>query len=49
MSSETARRLAAAGILALGLGLCAFGWWRGEAAVVLTKAIRVCMECIGLG
>ncbi len=49
MKSETARRFVAAGVLALGIGLCALGWWRGEAATVLTKAVRVCMECIGLG
>lgn len=49
MKSETARRAAAVALLALGLGLCALGWWRGEAATVLTKAVRVCMECIGLG
>lgn len=49
MKSAAARRAAAVAALALGLGLCAFGLWRGEGAVVLTKAARVCMECIGLG
>lgn len=36
--------LAAAGILMMG-----FGIFRGEAATVLAKAIRICMECIGIG
>jgi hypothetical protein len=33
-----------AALLLFGLGLA-----RGEAAVVLVKAIRVCLECIGIG
>ncbi|MBE6100293.1 MAG: hypothetical protein II778_07030 [Anaerovibrio sp.] len=29
---------------------CMFcGVWRGEAALVFQTAIRICMECIGLG
>lgn len=36
--------LALAGIIFMILGI-----FRGEAAVVLDKAIRICMECIGLG
>jgi ABC-type dipeptide/oligopeptide/nickel transport system permease subunit len=27
----------------------AFGIYRGELDTVLTKAINICMECIGLG
>lgn len=27
----------------------AFGIWRGETALIFHKAVRVCMECIGLG
>ena len=27
----------------------AFGIWRGEMETVLTKAVNICMECIGLG
>ena len=36
--------LFASAVLMLGFGLL-----RGEAAVVLRKAIHVCLECIGIG
>lgn len=36
--------LAAAGILMMGYGI-----FRGEMAVVFTKAVNICMECIGIG
>ncbi|MBR3623158.1 MAG: thioredoxin [Selenomonadaceae bacterium] len=26
-----------------------FGAWRGEGDAMYNKAVRVCMECIGLG
>ena len=32
-----------------GLLMMCYGIFRGEAAVVLTKAINICMECIGIG
>ena len=32
----------------LGLALMIFGIFRGEAAVVFAKAVRICMECIGI-
>lgn len=35
---------AAAGLLMMALGIC-----RGEASVVFGKAVRICMECIGIG
>ena len=36
--------LAAAGILMMIYGIS-----RGEMAVVFTKAVNICMECIGIG
>lgn len=33
----------------LGMGLMAFGIYRGEMAVVLAKATKICLECIGIG
>lgn len=32
------------GILMMGYGI-----FRGEMAVVFTKAVNICMECIGIG
>lgn len=36
-------------VLAGGIACTALGIIRGEAQVVLAKAIRICMECIGIG
>lgn len=33
----------------MGIAMMAFGIHRGEMAVVFTKAVRICMECIGIG
>ena len=33
----------------LGSALMIFGIYRGEVSVVFTKAINICMECIGIG
>ena len=32
-----------------GIAMIALGVFRGENAVVLKKAIRICLECIGVG
>ncbi len=36
-------------LLAAGLVFFLVGILRGEAAVVLSKAIKLCMECVGIG
>ena len=33
----------------IGLAMTFFGCYRGEAETVLSKAIRICLECIGIG
>ena len=43
-SNWTGIALAAVGIL-----MMAFGIYRGEMEVVFTKAVNICMECIGIG
>ena len=35
--------------LLLGLGFLACGVMRGEADTVLNKAIKLCLECVGIG
>ena len=36
-------------LIAGGIGMLIFGAWRGEADTVLGKAIRLCLECVGIG
>ena len=38
-----------AGLLALAAVFIVYGVSRGEVAVVLKKAVNLCLECIGLG
>jgi len=34
---------------AAGITLVLLGLWQGEYTVTLNKAIRICLECIGIG
>ncbi len=43
------KRLIQGGFFLTALVLLVYGLVRGEADVVLKKAIRVCLECIGIG
>ena len=36
-------------LLIVGIAVVCFGVMRGEGDAVLAKAIRLCLECIGIG
>ena len=36
-------------LLFAGAAMLCFGVWRGVAAMVLSKAIKLCLECVGIG
>ena len=43
-SSRIGVCIAIIGLICMGIGI-----YRGEASVVLEKAINICLECIGIG
>ena len=43
------KRLLQSVLLAAAVLMIGFGAWRGEAGTVFSKAIRLCMECVGIG
>ncbi|MBR2675084.1 MAG: thioredoxin [Mogibacterium sp.] len=49
MDNDKVRNLIRIAFLALGIGMIVYGATHGEAAIVLRKAVKVCLECIGLG
>ena len=49
MKNRYSSRTAGFILLAAGAALTVFGLWQGQYASVLAKAIRICMECVGIG
>lgn len=49
MKKLTQSRGTGLALAAVGVLMMAFGIYRGEMMVVLTKSVNICMECIGIG
>ena len=49
MKTETKYIFARISALFVGIVLTIFGIYRGEVAEVFNKAVRICLECIGIG
>lgn len=47
--TERTRKIITFSLLTFGLIMIVLGILRGEAETVFEKAIRICMECIGIG
>lgn len=47
--AQKARKIIGVASTFVGVAMMIFGIHRGEMAVVLAKAVRVCLECIGIG
>lgn len=45
MKHEPRKKAAQAVLLIAGIAMVCFGVWRGEAETVLSKAIKLCLEC----
>lgn len=46
---KAVKPVAQVALLIVGIAMVCFGVMRGEADTVLAKAIRLCLECIGIG
>ena len=47
--SHVKKAVAQTVLLLAGIAMLCFGVWRGEAATVLSKAVKLCLECVGIG
>ena len=47
--SHVKKAAAQAVLLVVGIAMLCLGVWRGETATVLSKAIKLCLECVGIG
>lgn len=36
-------------LLVMGAAMTGLGIWRGETHMVLNKAVKLCLECVGIG
>ena len=43
------KKISQSALLITGITMVSYGVIRGEAAVVLGKAIKLCLECVGIG
>ena len=43
------RRIIQAGLIGIGTVMIVLGIFAGDLAVILRKAIYICLECIGIG
>lgn len=48
MSKKRVRVLRAV-VIAAGVVLVGIGLWQGQYGIVLQKAVKICLECIGIG
>ncbi len=47
--SDKKRKVFSFGFFLLSIVFIVFGAYRGEIETVFSKAIRICLECIGIG
>lgn len=49
MKKFAENRLVGLVMIAAGIIMMGYGFYRGEVDTVFTKAINICLECIGIG